>query len=453
MSIRLARRSNEHREPVTREALEAYFHQSAVPREQWRVGAEFERLALYRDTGLQVPYGDREGVRTILEDVAERFDWTPHYEDGHIVALARNGSVITFEPGAQVELATRPARSLRAIEEELLRHASELAAVVDPERLAWVCAGISPYSTALDIPLVPKARYRVMADYLPRRSSLAHEMMRCTASTQASFDYADEAGAGKRLFAALSLAPFVSAIFANSPVHGGKPTGMLSYRGRVWQGMDPDRSGLLCDLVRDETFSFARWVEFLLDLPMMFYCIDDRFIPAHGRPFRDFMAKGLEGYFPTIEDWEMHLTTLFTEVRLKSYIEVRGADATNPRLALGFVALWKGLFYDDTSLEQAIELAKKVPARCRKDFFSEQVARGLEGRCGNRTIRDWCTDIVDIAAQGLERQAAGRDAQEREYLARVLEVIEEGRSPARRLADAWPSIGSHPDRVIDLLGD
>ncbi len=451
MSIRLEQHRRLNREPVTTDDLEAYFHRACVPASRWRVGAEFEQLALWRASGRQVSYGGPEGVGAILRRIADRYGWTPYFEDGHLVALEREGAVLTFEPGAQVELATPPAETLEEVARCLARHLEELRSVVDPRNIAWVSLGVTPFSADHDIPLVPKARYRVMADYLPRRSTHAHQMMRCTASTQASYDYPDEQGAGKRFHVALSLSPFASAMFANSPVYRGRLTGVLSYRGRIWHEMDPDRSGLLCDLVQDEHFSFRRWVDFMLDLPMMFYCLNDRFLPARGRPFRDFMAHGLDGYYPTLEDWEMHLTTIFTEVRLKSYLEVRGADATSPELAMGFVALWKGILHDETALEEALILAREVPSACREGLFLEHIARGLQGTYRGRPVHAWCSDLLDIAARGLERQSRPGRPSEVRFLDPVREVVADRRSPAARLAGAWPRLAGDPVRTLELV--
>ena len=254
--------------------------------------------------------------------------------------------------------------------------------------------------------------------------------MKGTSSVQCALDYADEEDAGRKAFCALSLSAIGTAMFANSPLDRGNATGLVSFRGRIWQNTDPQRSGLLADIVRDGDFSFDRWIDYLLDVPMMFYALGDRWLPAHGRTFRDYMATGYEGHFPTQEDWEIHLTSVFPEVRLKQFVEVRGADAVGSDLAVTFPGLWKGILYDQQALEDALRLARTFPAEDRAGLFDVAITRGLEGQWKGRLLADIAREMLEISTEGLRRQsqASGR-RDESVVLEPLRALLNEGQSP------------------------
>ena len=446
--------SGEHRElsPITRSDIDAYFHAAARPPSAWRLGAEFEKLALYRDSGLQVPYEGPDGIRHIITQLAERFGWTPHYDHGHIIALLRDGASITLEPGGQLELSSSVCDDLHGLSAEVNRHLEELRALVDPERVAWVAIGMTPYSHIEDISIVPKGRYLIMDQYLPPLSPMARYMMRGTTSVQAAFDFSSEADAVRKFVASISFSPVVNCIFGNAPLYGGQPTGDVSFRGRIWKGMDPARSGLLPRVVRQGEFSFQRWIDYLLDAPMMFYCIDEVFTSAKGRTFRDYMATGYDGHLPTMEDWELHLTSIFPEVRLKKYLEVRGADCVALPLAMAIPAIWKGIFYDQVALDGALELAKEIPAEARDELFQTSFQRGLRGTYRGRTLVQWGRDVLALAAEGLKRQAqSGGFEDESRYLESALEVLDRGTSPGALLLEHWPSLASSPPALVRAI--
>jgi glutamate--cysteine ligase len=260
-----------------------------------------------------------------------------------------------------------------------------------------------------------------MAEFLPARSETAQHMMKATASTQAAFDYADEADAVRKFTVALALGPVVNAVWGNSPLYGGENSGWVSYRGRVWLGMDADRSGLLTRLLADG-LSFERWADYLLDVPMLFVIDGRDYKPVGGRTFRDYMRHGLDGRFPTKVDWEVHITTVFPEARLKQFIEVRGADANPPPLALAVPALWKGLLYDDTALSAAVELARRFPPAELCGLFEQIARQGLAAEFGGRSVLAWAKEVAAIAVNGLP-------ADERRFLDPVFAVLEAGQSP------------------------
>ena len=349
-------------------------------------------------------YGEPGGIRAILTALADRFGWEPHEELGNLTTLAHAGATVSLEPGGQIELSTPAARHIGEIKAELNRHLDELRAVSDAEQVAFLASGVHPCTKAEQIALMPRTRHAVMSQYLPPRSRTAHQMMRATASIQATFDYVDEADAVCKFTTALKLGPILNSIWANAPIYAGKRTGTISDRGRIWQNMDADRSGLLLPLLTDG-FSFDRWIDYILDVPMLFLLTDGRYHPAGRRTFRDFLDDGIDGRFPTMEDWELQLTTVFPEVRLKKFLEVRGADAVPQPLAASVPALWKGLLYDATSLAGAKELADSIAPTALPDLYEEAYKQGLTTHFQGRPLTEWCRELVSLAAVGLARQA------------------------------------------------
>lgn len=421
MSILPSSAADPFAEPLTFDDLVNYFHAGAKPRERWKVGAEFEKFLLERDTGRAVSHDEPGGVGEVLESLAERFGWQPMSTGSRLVLLARDGAHVSLEPGGQVEFSTPPLVNLHDIERQFRTHISELKAVVDPARRAWVAAGVTPFARVDDIPAPVRRRHRCMAELLPARSATAQHMMKATASTQVAFDYESEADAVRKFAVALTLGPVVNAVWGNSPLYGGTPTGWSSYRGWVWLGMDADRSGLLTHLLAGG-LTFERWANHLLDVPMLFVLDGRNYLPAGSRTFRQFWQHGIDGRFPTRTDWEVHITTVFPEVRMKQFLEVRGADANTTPLALAVPAVWKGLLYDEDALSAAADVAEQFPPADLCRLFEAVARRGLAAEFGGRTVREWAKDVTTIAAGGLP-------ADERRFLDPVFAVLDAGRSP------------------------
>ena len=416
-------------QPVTPAELLAYFHRGSKPHADWRVGAEFEKFAVERTTGRALSYAEPGGIRDILQSLADRFDWEPHHRGDRLISLTRRGATVSLEPGGQVEFSSPPVKHVADLAAELNRHRDEIRAVVDPERVVWIAAGVTPFALVEEIPPPIRRRHAVMADYLPERGPKAQHMMKATASTQAAFDYSDEEDAVRKFTVALTLGPIVNAVWGNSPLYGGEQTGWASFRGRVWLGMDPDRCGMLPELLADG-LSFDRWVNYLLDVPLLFTMRDGCYHPAGGRTFRDFQTHGIDGRFPTLADWEVHLTTVFPEVRLKQFLEVRGADANPPPLAVAVPAFWKGLLYDRDALTAAEGVAKHFPPSELPALFESAAHHGLAAECGGHTLAAWAGELANIAAVGLRRQAErGGYPDEQPFLDPVFAVLKSGRSP------------------------
>jgi glutamate--cysteine ligase len=426
------RRSPTDTTPVSVRDLIGYFASGAKPSNEWRVGAEFEKFALNRVTGKQI--GFDAGIEAVLERLASHFDWERHEEAGRLTALTRAGSTISVEPGGQLELSTPPASHISELKAHLDQHLEELRAATDRNKIAWAAAGVTPFSTIEEIPINPRPRHRFMAEYLPTRCKYGLHMMKATASTQVAYDYSDEEDAGRKIAAALTLSPIINAAFANAPLLAGQRTGFASFRGEIWQGMDPDRSGFLVELLQGDV-NFERWADFVLDVPLLFINVDGVLKPPPGITFRHWMKHRWEGRYPTLEDWDIHLSTIFTEVRLKKYLEIRGSDATPSPLALSVPTIWKGLLYDSQALADAATLARVIPSSDILALSNLAARDGLRGVYGGRTIAAWCEDAVEIAAKGLSRIAiANGSVDESSYLDPMREFLASGRSPG----DLWP---------------
>ncbi len=422
--------------PVTERDLIAYFHEGAKPVSEWRVGAEFEKIAIDRATGRQIGFDG--GIERVLHALATHFAWEPHSEAGRLTTLTRGMSTISVEPGGQLELSTAPSLHLSELRSELDAHLRELRAVTDPAKVAWIATGVTPFSAVDGIPLNPRPRHQLMAEYLPTRSRFALHMMKATASTQVTFDYADEADAGRKFAVALRLSPVVNAMFANAPMHAGQRTEFASFRGHIWHGMDPDRSGLLTDLLAGEV-SFSRWVKLVLDVPLLFLTDGESLRSASGLTFREFLNRGIDGRFPTRHDWDVHLSTMFTEARLKTFLEVRGADATPTPLALAVPAVWKGLLYDSVALTAATELARSFKLEELRPLSEAVARRGLRAEHRGEPLAEWCGEVVAIATTGLNRQR-----EDATYLDALRDVLKAGRSPG----ELWPASGGVAEVVM-----
>ena len=424
--------------------LLANYNSYGTPRDRWLVGGEYER-AVVRSDGRPVDYHDPDGIRFIVEQIAARTGWKIKREGEFPTECAGDGASITLEPGGQVELSGAPFRRLHDLAEEVRRNRDMLHAISAGHDHAWIACGLTPYPRIDDIRFVPKGRYVVMREYLPKHGPLAHAMMKGTCSVQANFDYSDEADCARKFHVALALGPLNSAIFANSPVLEGRLTGWCSYRGHIWTRTDPDRTGFP-PAVR-AGYTHERWVNYLLDTPMMFYKPGGRWAPANGVTFRTWLEQGIDGAYPTEDDWVLHQTSVFPEVRVKRTIEIRGADAVNIDLAIAFCALWTGLLYGPRALADATVLADRLVASdgTHEERHVAGAKDGLQARYGGRPAADWARDLVAIARDGLLE--IGEDAGLLDPLAGR---VASGRSPALDIIDAWERDPS-PANILPVI--
>lgn len=418
---------------LTRDLLIASFEAYGQPPARWRVGGEFERVVVRRD-GAPVPYEGPAGIRAILEHLrAVDPSWAPVFEGEALIALEKpSGASITLEPGGQVELSGAPHRSLRDLAAELQENRDQLVAFAEGRDLLFLSAGLSPLARIDDIPWMPKGRYRIMREYLPQVGDLAHWMMKATASVQANYDYADEADAARKVRLAAGIAPILTGLFSHSPVAEGRLTGFKTFRGHIWTRTDPARTGFPAPL--KDGFTFEKHVDLLLDVPMMFTKIDGRWAPAGGRTFRQWMAAGIDGRFPTWDDWALHQTSVFPEVRIKRTIEIRGADAAPVPLAVAFCGFYAGLFYDAAAADGALALVDALGAagEAREAQFDAATRLGMEATVAGRPLRDWARELGTLAHAGLSRWSPG----EQFVLEPLLERLESGRSLADDVLEA-----------------
>jgi glutamate--cysteine ligase len=416
---------------LTRTRLIEGFADAFTPKSQWRIGGEFER-AVVRSDGRSIAYDEPDGIRWILESMADREGWDRVFEGDNLIALTRDGASITLEPGGQVELSGKPHHTLSELADEMLQNRRTLLDIAKNTDHVWTAAGLTPIMPIEDIAWMPKGRYRIMRESMPKRGDLAITMMKGTCSVQANYDFSDEADCAAKVRLCAGLAPLTTAIFANSPLLENRPTGFKSYRGHVWTRTDPERTGFPPGLRAD--FSFERWVDYLLDTPMLFRQVDGRWQHAGGVRFGEFMREGIDGVFPTWTEWTLHMSSVFPEVRVKNTIEVRGADCVGHDLALAFCALFTGLLYCTTALDEGLELVREIEKHgTHIERFNVACRSGLEGTIGTRSLADWSSDLGEIARRGI-RACLPNDSGKLEPL---LDRIEQGRSPAMDLLDAW----------------
>ncbi|NUN14522.1 MAG: glutamate--cysteine ligase [Myxococcales bacterium] len=420
--------------PLDRETIRAFFEEGCRPRSEWRIGTEYEKFAVDRATRMPVPYFGTVGIESILHFLADRFGWEKYSENGHLIALTRGDASLTLEPGGQVELSGGIFATIHETYSELQQHLHELAAVSEqfPVEFEWV--GLHPLAKLEDVHWVPKDRYGIMASYLPTRGTMALAMMKLTCTVQANIDYSDELDAFRKIRTGFAISPIVSSIFANSPLVEGKPSGFRTFRQHIWSDVDPDRCGLLPFVFGDNPEIFTNYTEWALDVPMFFIHRDGRYVDVAGVPFRKYLSDGLLGHHATVADWELHLSTLFPDIRLKKYIETRSADTVTPSQIPALPAFWKGLCYQPDACAAAWEVMRDFTVEEHLLLRKVAAREGLMGSVSGRSIRDLAQQLVTISKAGLKEQSCldsnGRD--ESQYLEVLEEIVSSGQDPASR---------------------
>lgn len=411
---------------LTRDYLVESFRKEPGRPEQQLVGAEFERHLLL-PSGAPLPFLGPHGVRWLLGQYAAQDRWGQTIEDGNTIALTKGLARVTLEPGAQLELSGSPFATLKEVADEAHDFNRRVRDILSPSGVRQVALGFTPYARIPDVQWVPKGRYAIMRSHLAQTGSLAHHMMKGTCAIQASYDFSTEADCAEKVQLSTKLGPLTTAIFANSPLCEGKDSGWASYRGHIWTRTDPRRTGFP---EAANAFSFTAWVDYLLDAPMMFYHFGDDYLPAHGRSFRSWMLEGENGHYPTMEDWELHLTSVFPEVRVKHAIEVRGADCVPMSLAMGFVGLFQGLFYHAPSRQRGLELADAFASvGSQQERFDVACRDGLRGQVGSIRLITLAEEIFELAKTGVQAQSTG----DLTYMAPLEAQIARGESPAHTL--------------------
>ena len=418
-----------------------YFESGAKPRSAWRVGTEYEKIAVSADDGTALPFSGPRGIEQILKRLADRHGYEPDTEQGRVLALKGERSSITIEPGGQIELSGEQCDTIHCAQREFSVHVEQLMNACRECGATILGLGMQPMSRIDQIELLPKARYHIMYPYMARKGSLGQRMMKQTAGVQANLDYCDEADAMRKLRVSMGLVPLIYAVFANSPLSDGGLNGYLTFRGRIWSDTDPDRSGVIEFALREGT-SFEDYAEYALDVPMYFLIRDHHYIDLTQPPgitFRQYMARGWDKERATLEDWSNHLTTIFTEVRVKKYIEVRTADSQPPSLMLALPALLKGVLYNDDCIQAAWDLVKGWTFAERLAISDAAQRGGLAARAGKASLRDLGSELLGIAVTGLERarQLNKRGDDESIYLLRLLDLVRQGVTPGSLTIERW----------------
>ncbi len=417
--------------------LVAFLRAGEKPPERWRVGTEHEKIGLHGTDRSPVEYEGDSGIGALLERIADRAGWEPIVEDGNIIALQRDGASITLEPGGQLELSGAPLRTIFETCAEFHAHLELVRSVSEPLDIVWLGLGIHPIHAVDELPKMPKERYRIMRRYMPTRGSRGLIMMFATATVQANFDYASEKDMVDKVRTALVISPIVSAIFANSSLSDGKANGFVSRRMHAWTDTDSDRCGML-PIAFESDFGYRRYVEWALDVPMYFIVREGRFEPAHDMTFRQFLEDGRRGERATLADFDRHLTTLFPEVRVKQFIEVRCADAVPPGLTCSLPALWKGILYDETARAAAAKLVDASQAE--REAAAEAVSRqGLEASYAGKPVLGLARELAELARGGLVRIGhAGPSAPDESiFLDPIFAQLALEKSPGQVVLECW----------------
>lgn len=401
------------------------------PKADWRIGTEHEKFGYLTDSLAPLPYDGPRSVLALMQGLSARYGWTPVMEQDQIIGLTRKGANISLEPGGQFELSGAPFASLHENLAELDSHLAEVKAIAEPMGVRFLSVGAAPEWHHNQMPVMPKGRYRLMTDYMGRVGTHGTEMMYRTCTVQVNLDYSSEADMVQKLRVALALQPVATALFASSPFFEGRLNGHKSWRSRIWRGLDDSRTGMLPFAFKDG-MGFQAYVDWVLDVPMYFVYRDGKYIDALGQSFRDFLAgrlPALPGEKPTLADWADHMTTVFPEARVKSYIEMRGADAGNRAHLVALPAFWVGLMYDQGALDAAWDLVKGFDAATREGLRVQASVKALQAESGGVKLIDLARAAVALAQAGLAARGLGEEAQ----LAPLVESLASGQVQADRL--------------------
>jgi glutamate--cysteine ligase len=425
-----------------RDDLVAWIAQGVKPPSQFRIGTEHEKFAFTLDGHHPVPYEGRRGIRALLEGMQLLLGWEPIMEGPNIIGLldVTGGGAISLEPGGQFELSGAQFETVHQTSSELMAHLAQVREVAQPLRIGFLGIGMTPSWTRAEMPKMPKGRYEIMTAYMPKVGMLGLDMMYRTCTVQTNLDFSSEADMVKKLRVSLALQPITTALFANSPFTEGKPNGFFSFRSEIWRHTDNDRSGML-PWAFEPGMGFERWVDYALDVPM-YFIKRDSYIDVSGKSFRDLLAgkvPGLPGERATISDWANHLSTTFPEVRLKRYLEMRGADSGPLANLLEMPAFWVGILYDTASLDAAWDLVKDWTAEDRQTLRDEVPRQGLATTIRGRTVFAIAGDVLKLSRAGLERRkrfdVTGQD--ETRYLETLEDRLARGTTPAQELLDKY----------------
>ena len=432
-------RTDDRESPLieSRADLIAEFSGGEKPRENWRIGTEHEKFVYRRGDHRAPSYDEPGGIRDLLNGLTQ-FGWQPVREDGNVIALSGPDGTISLEPAGQFELSGAALQNLHQTCSEAARHLGQCKMIGDKLGLGFLGTGMWPDKARSDLPVMPKGRYAIMLNYMPKVGSLGLDMMLRTCTIQTNLDYGSEADMVKKFRVGLALQPVATALFANSPFTERKPNGYKSFRSHIWEDTDPDRTGML-PFAFEDGFGYERYCDYALDVPMYFVYRDGKYIDVAGESFRDFLdgkLPQLPGEKPRRTDWTDHLSTAFPEVRLKSFLEMRGADGGRWSRICALPALWVGLLYEDAALDAAWDMVKHWTIEQREKLRHEVPKLALEAITPDgEAMQDFAARVLDVAAEGLTRRAQLNSAGDNEggFLDPLRDVVATGMTPADRL--------------------
>ncbi|KAE8055333.1 hypothetical protein FH972_012180 [Carpinus fangiana] len=416
--------------PLTKEDLVGYFASGCKPKEEWRIGTEHEKFGFQLRTLCPITY---EQIEELLNDVAAIFGWDKIMEGDNLIGLEKGKQSISLEGGGQLELSGAPVKTLHETYAEIRSHLCQVKAVARKMGIGFLGIGFQPKGGLKDMPTMPKPHQEILAGYLAKVGPLGIDTLRRTCTVQVNLDYSSEADMIRKFRASLALQPIATALFANSPFAEGNPNGYLSLRSHFWTDHDKSRTGML-PFVFDDSFGFERYVDYALDVPMVYVYRKKKYIDSAGMSFRDFMAGKLPclpGELPTLNDWENHLRTLYPEVRMKTYLEMRGADAGPLAMLCALPAFWVGLLYDEVSLQNVLDLIADWTMEEREMLRNKVPKTGLKTPFRDGRLSHVAEDVVKWAKDGLEK----RGFKESGFLDEVAEVVKTGVTPAEKLLE------------------
>lgn len=427
---------------TSKQQMSDWFAKKAKSKSEWRIGTEHEKFLFHKSDFRPVEYEGPSGIGAVLSLLRDQFEMTPIEEKGVLIGLKDGqGGSVTLEPGGQFELSGAPLENLHQTCSETGTHLKQMKAVTSALNLGMLGTGFQPLWGRDDISWMPKGRYRIMRNYMPTKGSLGLDMMLRTCTVQVNLDYADEADMVRKFRTSLALQPVATALFANSPFKDGRPSGLKSTRAHVWSDTDPDRCGVP-EIVFDSAFGYDAWVDYICDVPMYFLHRGDEYIDVSGKSFTDYLdgrLDGFDGQYPTIEDFEDHITTAFPEVRLKGYLEMRGADSGLWNNICALPALWVGLLYDENALDEAASLVQAVTAADVAEARMSAARDGLGGQFAGKDMMDVAGKVLKIADRGLAARnitdSSGMD--ERGFLQPLKAVVESQTSFADIMLNAY----------------
>jgi glutamate--cysteine ligase len=432
--------------PLDKNQLVEYLAAGCKSPAHWRIGTEHEIFLLESETLKRFPYEGKTSIHAIL-DTLQLYGWEPILENGYVIALKmphRRGS-ITLEPGGQFELSGAPLTTLHRTKAELESHLAQIGSIAKTMEGVILPVGADPLWPRDAIDWMPKGRYKLMRRYMPKKGNLGVDMMIRTCTVQVNLDFESETDMVSKMRIGMALQPLATALFACSPFLEGKLTGYQSYRAHIWQDTDPDRCGILPFVFKDG-MGFERYVDYLLDIPMYFVYRHKNYIDTAGQSFRDFMAgrlAALPGEYPTLKDWADQTTVAFPEVRLKRFLEMRGADCGSPEMLIALPSFWVGLLYDSIAQDEALQVIKEWSVDQILTMHAQTPREGLATVINNRTLHDVAKEVLAISIRGLQRRARKQNGHDESlYLAPLLEIAQTGQTIATKMTELFDETGS-----------